>query len=316
MHRWSSPVSVIRSSDVGQAKMSLHDRLGMTCFLLNDPRLWDAAASLHGSWVRLTLNWDAVQRDGPDRWEWEILDRAVQGACERELKVYGSLYGTPSWANAGSGRGAPPTSIVDWTRFVREIGLRYQPDSEHGTVHAWGCWNEYAGSVGNYVSLLFRPMRAVLKGIDEQTVVCGPELQTEGDWTTWFRAFLLTAGAEVDILTVHAYDTDGLAVWRKLTQARLWYQFWKKPSVKEVISNSGFLGKPCWLTETGFQSAVVGESQQATYCDQLLERLAGSSWPSGLLWFTFADEVNHTWGLCRADGSPKPAAEIFQRYCA
>jgi hypothetical protein len=298
--------------------MSLHDRLGICAHLANDVRLWDAAASLGITWARLDLNWDSVQI-GPDQWNWEVLDLAVFGAHQRGIHVYGSLSGTPAWANNGAGRGAPPTSIIDWTRFVREAGLRYGPRSPHGHVQVWGVWNEWQGSVGDYINLLYKPAYDVLKTLDPTNLVCGPELATEGSWPAWLRTFLHEAGSLVDIITVHCYADTGLEVWRDLTQPRPRWAFWKKPSIKEVIEGAGYSTKPCWLTETGWRSDVYGEDGQAQRWDQLLERFQGASWPAGLLGFNLIDEEPPdrepvTFGVYRADLTLKPAAEVIQRY--
>jgi hypothetical protein len=293
--------------------MSLKDRCGINVHLLNNPHLWAAAASLGVKWARIDLNWDTAQ-PAPDYWEWDVIDRAVSGARSHGLEVYATLSHSPAWSNAGAGRGAPPTSIIDWTRFVRAVGLRYGRQSDYGHIRAFGVWNEWAGSVNDYITLLFRPAAEVLRTMDAENVICGPELATEGDWSTWLSSFLLAAGSEVDVLTVHAYDDDGAAVWRKLTQARRWYEFWKKPSVREVIQKAGYGQKPCWVTEVGWESAKVGEDGQAQRWDQLLGRLQGSAWPSGICAYQLIDEPSVTFGLLREDFSAKPVAEVLRRY--
>jgi hypothetical protein len=294
------------------------ERLGWNVHLANNPQLWAAAASLGIRYCRIDGNWDTAQL-GPDQWNWEVIDLAVSGARTHGLNVFMSLSHTPSWANNGAGRGALPTSIIDWTRFVREAGLRYGPQSPYGHVQVWGIWNEYQGSVGDYINILYRPAHEVLKTLDPNNLVCGPELATEGPWPTWLHTFLREAGALVDVITVHCYADTGLEVWRNLTQPRKWYEVWKKPSIKEVIEGAGSGAKPCWCTETGWRSDVYGEDGQAQRWDQLLERFQGASWPAGILGFNLIDEVPPdrepvTFGVCRADLTLKPAAEVIQRY--
>jgi hypothetical protein len=298
--------------------MSLRNRLGVEIHQASDPASLAAAASLGGQYWRADYNWNDIQSQR-DVWAWDYFDAMVAGAQTHGCSIAALIGYTPDWANGGRGRTVPPIEIQHWEYFVATVAERYR-----GQIGIWLLWNEpnrgyWTGTVDEYVDYIVIPAVRVLKSVDPNNLVCGPELSTEGNWDTWLRTFLQRAGDLVDIITVHAYDADGQAVWRKLTQARRWYEFWKKPSVREVIERAGYGQKSCWVTEVGWQSNQVGEEGQAQRWDQLLERLQGSAWPAGIVVFNLMSEAAPdrepvTWGIFRADGTAKPAAEVLRRY--
>ena len=49
-----------------------------------------------------------------------------------------------------------------------------------------------------------------------------------------------------------------------------------KDTIIPILRQAGMMGKPRWLTETGWDTHKVSEAQQANYLDQLLESFPGS----------------------------------------
>ncbi len=138
----------------------------------------------------------------------------------------------------------------------------------------------------------------------------GPALSHLGsaDWYDWLNDVLLQAGGSLDFVTHHVYDTSGnAAVTAKLngttlfgTDPGLWGLV--SPSVREVLQNAGWFGKPFWLTESGWQSGPIGEARQAAYYSGLL-----SDWFTGFLGQSWMNKVFSTrWKIRPA--APAPGA--------
>lgn len=222
------------------------------------------------------------------------------------LQTYVTLSQTPNWL--GLNRGDLPP-VYDWQRFCTAFAQHYA-----GRMTFVGCWNEFQGSPQDYVNRLLRPMATAFRDVDAQYQICGPEMATVGAWDVWLKT-CLTLGADcLDALTIHSYDDDGAAVWKKLTQPRKRWEFWKKKSIKQIVEESGAGSKLCWLTETGWKSDEVGEDRQARYVDQILERVLGSDWPAGVVIYQLLDEPNVSFGVFKENGGPKEAARVIQKY--
>jgi hypothetical protein len=286
--------------------MSLRDRLFINAHQAG-PDALRLAASLGVSGVRIDANWPDLELS-PNQWTWEWLDTLLATCRTLNLQVYCTLSQTPAWI--ASNRGDLPP-LHDWIKFCSAFAKHFK-----GRLMLVGCWNEFNGSPDDYVRRLLRPMEHAFHAVDPSYRICGPDLQTEGQWPAWLRAMLQQSQDCLNILTVHCYAKDGQAVWKALTEPRpRWvprWSPWPRPSIREVIEQAGWVG-PTWLTETGF-SDEAGEDVQARAVDQLLERLQGASWPDGLCYFQLIDDDNSHQGLFRRDGSMKPAGAVLQSY--
>jgi polysaccharide biosynthesis protein PslG len=297
----------------------MKERLGINAHLPSGPSLNLVPAAGIGS-VRIDFNWYDLQPER-HRWDWTVADQVVTDARARNLEIYATLSYTPAWANGGQGRNVPPDEISDWQTFVRACAERYRHN-----VWNWSLWNEpnihgfWAGSLDQYLTLIVQPAAEILHGIGTENRVGAPDLSTEGDWPSWFQPCLEQACTWLDIIAVHSYQDTGREVWRALGQAKKWYEFWKKPSVRQVMQWAGCGGKPLWLTECGWKSNEIGELAQADNYDQLLEGLASNSWLERAFGYQLLDESGpdqpeaDKWGIYRQDSTPKPAVEVFRRY--
>jgi hypothetical protein len=99
-------------------------------------------------------------------------------------------------------------------------------------------------------------------------------------------------GALLDVITFHVYASNGHNVMRTV-----------KNTIEPMLRDAGMIGKPRWLTETGWNTRKVSEAQQASYIDQLLESFPDSGLDMMLL-FDLIDE-GHGWGLLQSDTSDK-----------
>ena len=229
------------------------------------PAVLDEIAASGARWVRIDVAWSSVE-PAPDRFDWAIYDELVDGALERGLRLYATLSDTPAWATDGeAGRGVP-RSAADWYDVCYRAAARYR-----GRIDHWGMWNEpnverfWAGGRGDYIDIILKPGAAAVHAASPTARVCGPELAhlRSGHWDAWLRDVLKRASASLDVVTHHIYP-DGASSRSVVDLLSKGSGYpWDPPAVKKVLQDTGWLGKPFWLTETGYSSGATGSGEQA-----------------------------------------------------
>ncbi len=224
-------------------------------------------------WVRIDFLWSAVEIER-DVYDWRVYDALVDRLEARGLQAYATLQGTPAWATSGPEFSGVPDDVSQWQEFVYLAARRYR-----GRIAAWGIWNEpnlehfWDGSRTDYIEKILIPASKAVRAADPRGLVAGPDLAhlSSGKWDTWLRDVILTAGDSLDILTHHYYPSHGKAF-------ELVYDFqqkpdlpWGSPAVRDVLIETGWWGRPFWLTETGVQSGVEGPGDQADYYDGVVD---------------------------------------------
>ena len=115
--------------------------------------------SLRAGVVRTTLDWGAVARRRPAKpadpadpaYNWTAVDRVVDEADKKGIRVLLAIYGTPRWA--GPARNRVPRRAVDLRLFATAAALRYsgtytvkeqenEPERTLPAVRNWLAWNE------------------------------------------------------------------------------------------------------------------------------------------------------------------------------
>ncbi len=283
-------------------------------------------------WGRIDFIW-ALAEPVRGRYDWRTYDALAAAASARGLKVYATVAYTPAWATDGPAVTGVPRNPDDWRRFCFRAAKRYRNKIQH-----WGLWNEpnlprfWSGSRQQYIDVIVKTGADAIHSGNPAAKVGGPDLAHltagDADWYDWLRQTLLEAGDRLDFITHHLYDGDGNRdVTSKLEnntvfggRPSLWNAV--NPSVKEVLKNTGWLGrKPFWLTETGWESNRVSEARQADYygglLDDWLTGRSGRDWVDKIFFYELKDgpaETGLSWGLWRSDGSAKPAWEAYRRF--
>jgi hypothetical protein len=278
-------------------------------------------------WIRIDFIWAVVE---PQRgvFDWKLYDALVAAAQQRGLSILAILAYTPQWATDGPEVTGVPRDAADWQDFCARAAKRYR-----GKIGAWEVWNEpdlpkfWAGSRQQYWDTILIPGADAIHGADPQAKVAGPALAHVGsaDWHHWLLQTLQHAGDKLDVVTHHLYDGDGFGdVTQKLdgsthfgNDPSLWDVV--APSVREVLKQAGARGKPFWLTETGWQSAAVGEATQADDYRGLLGQWLGGdaarNWVQKIFFYELQDgSADFSWGILRANGSPKPAFDAYRTF--
>ncbi|HXN57782.1 MAG TPA: NBR1-Ig-like domain-containing protein, partial [Candidatus Angelobacter sp.] len=254
----------------------------------------------------------------------------VAAAQARNIRILATILYTPPWATTGpTWTGIPDTAA--WMDFCSNAARRYQ-----GAIDYWGVWNEpnssefWSGTRQQYIDLLLKPAADAIHAANPNAQVGGPALAhvTSADWFDWLDDVLLQAGDHLDFVTHHVYDTGGnRKVTSKLNDPTVFGnapELWSvvPPSVREVLKHAGWFGKPFWLTETGWQSQPVGETLQATYYGGMLSdwftNFHGQTWIDKIFFYEMVDFPPNgtTWGILHADGTPKPAYNVYRAFIA
>jgi polysaccharide biosynthesis protein PslG len=279
-------------------------------------------------WIRIDLVWSDVET-APGVFDWSVYDALATAAEARGLSVYATLAYTPAWATHGPPTTGVPDDPGTWADFCARAAQRYA-----SSIQYWGLWNEpnlsrfWSGTRQQYIDDILIPGADAIHGANAAAKVGGPELAhiSSSQWFYWLRDSLNQAASRLDFVSHHVYDSDGDgAVTNRLTGATpfggdpdLWTLI--DPSVKEVLQNTGWWGRPFWLTETGWQSGEVSEATQAAYYTGLLNAWftgqRGQGWVGQLFFYEIEDPTGSptTWGILRADGSQKPAYVAYQNF--
>ncbi len=289
----------------------------------------DRVAQAGVGWVRIDVVWAAVElRRGV--YDWRPYDALLAAARRRGLSVLAVIAYTPAWATAGPEISGVPRDVHDWRRFCNRAARRYR-----GRVAVWEVWNEpnltrfWAGSRQQYWDRILIPGADAIHAADPRARVAGPGLAhlPSADWHHWLLDTLRHAGNRIDVVTHHVYDDDGYRdVSAKLdastpfaNQPKLWKVI--PPSVREVLKAANARAKPFWLTETGWESHVVGEATQASdYSGLLGQWLPGTAprnWVQKVFFYELEDgDGAFSWGVLREDGSAKPAYDAYRDFIA
>jgi polysaccharide biosynthesis protein PslG len=275
--------------------------------------LLDRVAAAGIAWIRVDFNWFMME---PARgvYDWAITDAVVRDARARGLNVYATLAYAPAWANGNQAPNTPPVDAQDWYAFVSTTVSRYR-----GSVRHWGMWNEpnfksfFSGSPDQYINTILRVGAQAVRDADPSGSVLGPELAQEGDWWVWLYTVLEQAAEAIDIVTQHSYQDSGQDVLRRVGGP---VEPWNWPTVRDVMQWTGTDAKALWLTEIGWNTAGVSEAEQAAYYTQVLDGVEAYGWLDKVFFYQLIDEPGtpDQWGVLRADLSPKPAYETYQRH--
>ncbi|MEM6282428.1 MAG: beta-galactosidase [Chloroflexota bacterium] len=152
-----------------------------------DMDLWMGEVEKLGmEWVKIQARWEVIE---PSRgeWDWAALDKGIEAAAERDIKVLISAVTAPDWSRepgVNLAEHGPPASNEDWTNFLSELLNRHP-----GKIHAVEVWNEqnldreWTSVRGlrpaDYVEML-RVSYQTIKNIDPGIVVISGALSPTG----------------------------------------------------------------------------------------------------------------------------------------
>jgi hypothetical protein len=292
------------------------------------------------AWVRVFLGWNGLEPSQGGYNTAEIANYAqFFDKLPKGTKIDVDVWGSPAWANGGSGVVAtPPTNPADYAGFVN-----YLVNAFHGRVAAWEIWNEednsgwWTGTPTQYEQMLQATYPAVKSADPNATVLVGG--LTGNDYE--YLQALYAAGAKgyFDAVAVHTDTACNIASpydfeYNPGTHIINQYFFLGFNAVHAEMASAGDGAKPIYMTELGWSStaaecnvghwagqklAGVSQPTQATYLDQAYHCLAQPqfSYVKAAMWFELVDEGTSStpldnFGLLNAAGAPKQAYSAFK----
>jgi hypothetical protein len=291
---------------------------------------FDAIAATGAQWVRFDFMWGVVQSNGPNSWDWSTIDRGVNAAKARGLKVLATLAYTPPWARpagASSDKWAP-TNPDDFVRFARAAVARYAPQG----VHAYQIWNEPNTGFWSpkpdpaaYTELLRRSYPAIHEVDPQATVVVGglaavgPTLDWEATggaelsaWRFLTRMYAAGAAGYFDAFAHHPYGIPGGP-----TGTGTWNAFGQSQALHDLMASHGDGAKKIWGTEAGYYTGTgtwgVSEATQAQYMTDYVRLWTQRSYTGPIFIYSLRDRSTNAsasednFGVLRVNSQPKLA---------
>jgi len=289
-----------------------------------------SVAAVHGRIVRVEVNWSQLQPSAAganDPGFLAALDRVIDAAAAKRIKVLLFVDRTPCWASSAPSRGRcagedansfevtryPPRDPQDFVAVSSFLVQRYATK-----LSAYEVWNEpdqsnekyWAGpdKVARYVAMA-KAVYGPLKAINPQLqVLAGAFVGINGKWLQ--ALYDQGIKGSYDGLAVHFYDLPllGLKTTRKVQQA-----------------NSD--GAPLWLTEFGYTSCYVkgrrasggdhpcvSAGNQGKVLGDVFRAVARTPWIKAAIMYQLRDEnASYKFGLLDARGRRKPAFASVRR---
>ncbi|HSX42655.1 MAG TPA: cellulase family glycosylhydrolase [Candidatus Saccharimonadales bacterium] len=310
-----------------------------------DSRLRDMAA-LGVKWVRYDFDWSLIQPKNAQDYQWSSYDNLVAASNKYHLQVLGILDYTPGWARKG-GCGSsqcPPANAGQFGTFAAAVANRYKGQG----VHAWEIWNEpnnqqfwQPGSDPAAYAALLKNAFPAIKTVDKDAYVLtaglSPQATTGSAYSPldFLTAVYAQGGkAYFDGVADHPYT---FPLSPNSSEDHAWNQMARTTnSLRQIMVVNGDSQKKIWITEfgapTGGPGALstvdnpnldahpykVDDGLQAKILSDAVTLYRGYDWVGPFFVYTFKDpgtdqSTNENFfGLTRADGSHKPAYDVYK----
>ena len=228
------------------------------------------------TWIRQQVPWqDHMNSDGSIAWG--ELDKVVDAASGKGVKLLFSVVRAPGWATGNGGHGMPNrANFARFGQFMGALATRYK-----GRVHAYEIWNEQNYAIENggvvaeapfYVDLLVAGYDAIKAADPNAIVVSGSPTPTETNKRevaysdlAYLRAMFRDPRfrTHMDVIGVHPAGTlnppdelpnpgrpqnsvcDG---WNGNSE----FYFRRLEQIRDVMVQEGLADRQMWVTEFGW----------------------------------------------------------------
>ncbi len=276
--------------------------VGVNAHVPTDDQL-DALADLGVEWVRVDANWFQLE-PAAGRYDWGYMDRVVDGASARGLKVMMTLSYAPAWATDGGADDVPSNDVPragTYAAFVEAAVTHY---AARGVRH-FGIWNEpnldhfWEGTLDQYVDRVLRPGADAVRRACADCKVLGPDIASVGPWQDYLGGVLDRAGDVFDILTHHTYAQpqairarwicDDLAHAIDIGDDAICFY---EPGLRQVLDGAAWQGE-VWLTEVGYRADPWDDADeqqnQVIYAREVLALQLATPWWTNTFFYELTD---------------------------
>lgn len=293
--------------------LGLYPKIGVNCHIPKEQDL-DLIKEAQIGWIRIDLTWNVVEPK-PKQYRWDMVDRVVKNAEERNIDILAILGYCPEWAALNGNIHDPPRDVEEWKEFVKTIVGKYK-----GRIKYWTLWNEpnsrtfFRGDIDQFIEEVFIPGIKAAKEANPDAKIVGPDLAhlKGAKWDFWLEEILKRAGSQIDVISHHCYKSKPKKVKRNLQG---FVPPWEPPAVKKILQKTGCDHKPFWLTEVGFRSNKLGDDKQGEYLGKFLELNEKMGWIDKVFIYELRDSpLEPGYGIVSNDRSPKPAYFRIKEY--
>lgn len=292
-------------------------------------RSYNAMRRAGADWHRLEIKWSVVDRCN-GTYDWSVYDDDVAVAARRGIKTLATLAYSPRCRRppGRSDKWGPDTRRrqAAYAAFARATARRYR-----GRVSAYELWNEPnvamfwrpAPDVANYVALV-KSAYARIKAVDPSVPVLAgatapaPNGSNRIDEVTFVRrAYAYGVAGSFDAWSHHPYSAPFRPSGTHPENS--WFQMCcGAPSIRSTMDANGDTGKRIWGTEFGAPTNRVSAVEQAAQIREAYTVWRSYPWTGVLFAYTLRDDrfSGDTFGLLRADWTPKPAFAAYREVAA
>ena len=265
--------------------------------------------------------WSSIERE-EGQYDWAMADDLVAWATGERLLVRGGPLldfrdgGMPSWLGQWSHDLLSVQSFL--CDFVETAMARHRGAVKFWDVSVGACIGGVFGlSEEQRLTLVARVLDAARKADDDSHTY----VRVDNPWGEYQRGggYRLSPLQFVDALARSNLGLEGVCLEFNLADQKLLDRTRSLSDVSRLIDQWSLLGLPIQVLVTASSGPSLGfsEQTQVQWLNEYLPMLMGKPSVSGVFWSHFSDaqpsDTSGT-GVLRADGSRKPAYDLFSRH--
>jgi hypothetical protein len=280
--------------------------------------------------IRILIPWAGVE-PADDTYDWTAVDRMVNSANAKGIKVLAVLNSTPDWAAVPN---QPPLSghpadLDAFEDYVSEVATRYK-----GKVADYEIWNEPnydlfwapEPDAAQYTALL-KVAYTAIKAADPNATVIAASVASAAEVpggpvinpvTYLSQMYAAGAGGYFDAIAYHPYL---YSVPFSAGEGHAGVPITQAEQLHALMVANGDGNKKIWATEYGQPSSEFSEANQAAYIGDFLRtwrslEYAGPAFIHTLADYPASDPIQASMGLFHQDWTPKPVLAVVKQVIA
>lgn len=298
------------------------------------------------TWVRWDVDWNVVQPNNSNNFNWSGVDSVVNMSQKYGIKSVGTITYTPKWARRQeciSDYICAPADSKQFGKFAGVAAARYKD-----VISYWEIWNEPnyplfwapKPDIQSYENIL-KEAYIQIKAANPNALVLSGGLSASEDGQKGsfspltFLTVLYNTGYSqyFDAIALHPYTYPGAPDYKAS-----WNHWLEMLKIRKLMISKGEDSKKIWVTEFGAATGGPGkafdlnhlkdfrfgtdfmteaaQSQMFTIVNNFY--ISNTDWMGPFFWYSFIDEgqsnvtPENFFGLLRYDWSEKPAYKNFK----